>query len=82
MELCRSTETLHLEFEDGGGGSRAVKPQNWLTEAGAHLQLERACSAVVCQRLSTASASSVRESKVHAQVRVQVVMVMAELRVY
>ena len=34
---------VHLEFKDGGGGSQAVKPKNWLMEAGPHLWFERAC---------------------------------------
>ena len=55
-----------------------MKPWNLLTEARAHLWLERACLAAVRQRLSTVSASSARVSRVRARV----VIVMAGMRVY
>ena len=60
MSSALSSHLVILGHASFHWGSWAVKPQNWLTEAGAHLRLERACLAAVCWRLLTVSASSVR----------------------
>jgi len=48
-------------------GFRAVKLQNWLTEAGGCLQLDRTCWAAERWRASTAPASSASAAAVRAQ---------------